>query len=192
MIISLFFVLNPLGNIPVFVSLLASFSGKKQRKIIVREFLIALATLLLFAFFGDEVLRLLGISPSVLGVAGGTLLFLIALPLIFPKGHDPHEPKSAEPMIVPLAIPMVAGPGSIAMVMIFAEQLHNAWLTLSVLVLAWLPTLAIILLSSHIKNFLGQKGLMACQKLGGMVISLIAINMICSGLVELLQQALGK
>lgn len=108
--LSLFFILNSLGNIPLFVALLGKYDVKKQRAIILRELLIALFILLLFNFFGDNVLQLLGISQSVLGVAGGTLLFIIALGMIFPRTSDQLEYKRSEPMIVPLATPIVAGP----------------------------------------------------------------------------------
>jgi multiple antibiotic resistance protein len=190
MTLSLFFVMNSLGSIPLFVALLGKFEVKKQRKIILRELLIALFILLLFNFFGDGVLRMLGISQSVLGVAGGTLLFIIALGMIFPRTPARLELKRSDPFIVPLATPIVAGPGAIATVMVYSEQLHNVWIASSVVVLAWIPTLVILLLSSNIKYILGQKGLLACQKLGGMLISLIAVQMICTGATHLLREAL--
>lgn len=189
MAFSLFFVLNALGNIPLFVGLLAPYSVKRQRRIIARELLIALGILLLFNFFGDTLLNLLGISQSVLGVAGGTLLFLIAIDMIFPRKHDASESKRQEPMIVPLAIPIVAGPGAISTVIVYAEQLQNAWASSGVLLMAWIPTFTLLFLSSNIKNFLGEKGLLACQKLGGMLISLIAVHMICNGAIQMLQEA---
>ena len=112
MTLSLFFVLNSLGNVPLFVGLLGRFTVKKQRRIICRELVIALGILLLFNFFGDNLLKMLGISQPCLGVAGGTLLFIIALGMIFPRTSDSVEVKETEPMIVPLATPIVAGPGS--------------------------------------------------------------------------------
>jgi multiple antibiotic resistance protein len=190
MTFSLFFVLNSLGNIPLFVGLLTKFDVKRQRKIIFRELLIALFILLLFNFFGDDVLKMLGISQPVIGVAGGTLLFIIALGMIFPRPPDNHESKRAEPLIVPLATPIVAGPGAITTVMVYAEQIQNVWLMTSIILLAWLPTFIILLLSSNIKYMLGPKGLMACQRLGGMLISLIAVQMICTGVTHVLQEAL--
>ncbi len=154
MVVSLFFVLNALGNIPLFVGLLAPFNEKRQRKIIARELLIALLVLLLFNFFGVNIMALLGISQSVLGVAGGTLLFLIAIEMIFPKSsRDLHESKRQEPMIVPLAIPLVAGPGAISVIMVYAEQLQNNWISSCILIAAWIPTFIILLLSSKIKRF---------------------------------------
>lgn len=190
MTFSLFFVLNSLGNIPLFVGLLTKYEVKKQRQIILRELLIALCILLLFNFFGDDVLKLLGISQPVLGVAGGTLLFIIALGMIFPRPLDSSESKRSEPLIVPLATPIVAGPGAITTVMVYAEQLQNVWIMSTIILLAWIPTFIILLLSSNIKYFLGKKGLLACQKLGGMLISLIAVQMICTGVTHVLQDAL--
>jgi multiple antibiotic resistance protein len=189
MTLSLFFVLNSLGNIPLFVGLLGKFDVKKQRRIILRELLIALAILLLFNFFGDDAMKMIGISQPVIGVAGGTLLFIIALGMIFPRTVDHPETKKTEPMIVPLATPLVAGPGAIATVMVFSEQLQNVWIASSVILLAWIPTTVILLLSVNIKYVLGQKGLIACQKLGGMLISLIAVQMICTGVTEVLREA---
>src|SRR5277367_4248275 len=144
MTFSLFFVLNSLGNIPLFVGLLTKFEVKRQRRIILRELLIALFILLLFNFFGDEVLKLLGISQPVLSVAGGTLLFIIALGLIFPRPTDNHDSKRSEPMIVPLATPLVAGPGAITTVMVYSEQVHNVWTMSSIILLAWIPTFIIL------------------------------------------------
>lgn len=189
MTFSLFFVLNSLGSIPLFVGLLTKYEVKKQRKIIFRELFIALFILLLFNFFGDNLLKLLGISQPVIGVAGGTLLFIIALGMIFPRPAENHELKRSEPLIVPLATPIIAGPGAISTVMVYAEQLQNAWVMSSIILMAWIPTFIILLLSSNIKYFLGKKGLLACQKLGGMLISLIAVQMICTGATHLLQEA---
>lgn len=189
--LSLFLVLNALGNIPLFVGLLTKFDVKRQRKIITRELLIALAILLSFNFFGDNIFELLGISQPIIGIAGGTLLFIIALGMIFPRQNDKKQESLSrqEPYIVPLAMPIVAGPGAIATVMVYSEQLHNPWLMTGVILMAWIPTFLILLASSNIKYFLGQKGLLACQKLGGMLICLIAVQMITSGIMVLLQHA---
>lgn len=190
MTFSLFFVLNSLGNIPLFVALLTKFEVRKQRQIILRELLIALFILLLFNFFGDGILKLLGISQPVLGIAGGTVLFIIALGMIFPRPTDSLDSKRSEPLIVPLATPIVAGPGAITTVMVYADQFHHLWITSLVILFAWIPTFIILLLSSNIKYFLGKKGLLACQRLGGMLISLIAVQMICTGVTHMLQDAL--
>lgn len=191
MALSLFFVFNALGNVPLFVGLLAPYPVAVQRRIIARELCIALGILMLFNFFGDTLLTLLGISRSVLGVAGGTLLFLIAIDMIFSKKSEASDTKPQEPLIVPLAIPIVAGPGAISTVIVYAEQLQNVWISSAVLLMAWIPTFILLFLSSNIKGFLGEKGLVACQKLGGMLISLIAVHMLCDGIIQMLQKALS-
>jgi multiple antibiotic resistance protein len=187
--LSLFLVLNALGNIPVFVGLLSKYAEKKQRKIIVRELLIGLFILVLFNFFGEEVLKWIGISQETVGIAGGALLLLIALSMIFPHATEQAEPHVQEPLIVPLATPIIAGPGAISTVMVYSEHVSNSWLMLLIILLAWFPTFLILLASSHIKHFLGKRGLLACQKLGGMLISLIAVQMICTGAISLLKHA---
>ena len=186
---SLFFVLNPLGNVPFFVGILGHYPVKRQRKIIIREMIFALFILLLFNFFGDEILGVLGIDRCVMGIAGGTLLFLISLAMIFPKTKTLKAPER-EPFIFPLAIPVVAGPGAITAVMIYSQQASNSlWMILPIAI-AWVCSAIVLLASSNIKLFLGQKGLMACERLGGMIICLIAVKMFTQGLVELIQNSL--
>ncbi|HUD01978.1 MAG TPA: MarC family protein [Rhabdochlamydiaceae bacterium] len=186
---SLFFVLNALGNVPFFVGILSSYSVQRQRRIIIREMLIALLILICFNFFGDEILKVLGIDHCVVGIAGGTLLFLIALSMIFPKRNHLKVPHR-EPFVFPLAIPAIAGPGAITAVMIYSQQAHNPFWMLMPITLAWLISASILLASSNIKLFLGQKGLIACERLGGMVISLIAVQMFTTGVMGLFEKGL--
>lgn len=183
---SLFFVLNSLGNVPFFVGILSGYSIKRQRKIIAREMLIALFILLIFNFFGEEILSVIGINRCVMGIAGGTLLFLISLTMIFPKVKTLKVPQR-EPFIFPLALPAVAGPGAITAVMIYSQQVESPlWMVLPIFG-AWFCTAFVLLASSNIKMFLGQKGLTACERLGGMIISLIAVQMFTQGILELVQ-----
>lgn len=187
--LSIFLILNALGAIPIFVGILGDYPVRRQRRIILRELLIALFILLLFCFFGDGVLDILGIDQPVIGIAGGTLLFLISLTMIFPKGNHQKLPER-EPYIFPLAIPVVAGPGAIATVMIYSQQTQNPYLMAGAIILAWIPTTLILLASSNIKLFLGQKGLIACERLGGMLICLISVQMFTSGVIKLVQNTL--
>ena len=189
MAVALFFILNSLGSIPVFLGMLGEYSVKRQRRIILRELLIAFGILILFNFFGKEFLSLLGISQGTIGIAGGTLLFLISLSMIFPKENTSHNHRK-EPFIFPLAMPMIAGPGAITAVMIYSQQAASPFHVSAALFLAWLFSSLILLASSNIKLFLGQKGLMACEKLGGMLICLMAIQMFTTGLISIIQEAL--
>jgi multiple antibiotic resistance protein len=187
-VLSLFFVLNALGNIPLFLGLLGRYDMKRQRKIIIRELSIALFILLSFNFFGDKILQILGISQPIIGMAGGILLFIIALGMVFPKAEK-TETSRHEPLIVPLAIPVVAGPGAITTVMVYAEQFSTPWTMTFAIILAWLPSLILLLLASNIKYFLGERGLAACERLGGMLISLLAVQMFSSGAIRIVQDS---
>ncbi len=187
--VSLFLVLNVVGNIPLFVGLLSHFSASRQRAIILREMLIALGILLIFMFFGDILLELLGISQAVIGIGGGILLFIIALGLIFPKPDKPDKVDTPreEPLIVPLAMPLIAGPGTISAVMVYTEHVQNALVVAGALLAAWALGLIILLLSANIRNFLGEKAMAACARLGGMILTLISVQMFTHGVIQLVR-----
>ncbi len=185
---AVFFVLNATGQIPLFLAMLARFDQKKQMRIILRELTVALAILFLFTFSGDAALRVLGITQPIIGIAGGTLLFIISLGMIFPKGSAEPEELTREPMIVPLAIPLIAGPGAIATVMLYANETGNSMLVAGAVLAAWVPSLIILLLGSYIKQILGEKGLVAVERLGGMLVCLIGVQMLTSGALTLVRE----
>jgi multiple antibiotic resistance protein len=186
---SLFLVLNSIGNVPVFISLLRKYPLQRQRIITLRESAIALALLLLFNFFGDSILSLIGVTEPIIRVAGGILLFVIAIGMIFPSNREESLP-SCEPLIVPLAMPLFAGPGVLASVMVYTEHTHDPLMMSLAIFAAWVPSLIILLSASYIKNILGEKGVVACGKLGGMLICLIAVKMFFTGAIALIQQCL--
>lgn len=186
---SLFFVLNATGQIPLFLALLSKFDQKRQFRIITREFTIALGILLLFTFFGDDILVILGISRPIIAVAGGVLLFLISLSMIFPKSNEAEAKHlTQEPMIIPLAMPLIAGPGAITTVMMYSHETGNGLLVAGAALCAWAPSLLIILAGSLIKKILGEKGLLAVERLGGMLICLIGMQMFTSGTLLLVNE----
>ncbi|MDP1607934.1 MAG: MarC family protein [Chlamydiales bacterium] len=185
---SLFFVLNSIGQIPIFLALLRKFDHKTQLKIIFRELLISLAILVSFTFFGDWILKVLGISRPILSIAGGILLFLISLTMIFPKRTESEQQLTQEPIIIPLAIPLIAGPGSISIVMMYAHATNNPLFVSAAIVAAWIPSLIILLLGSYVKKILGEKGLTAIERLGGMLICLISISLFTHGMLELVNE----
>jgi len=180
---SLFLVLNAVGQIPLFISMLSPYPAGRQKKIIIRELIFALIILILFTFFGNEILQLLGVSRSVIRIAGGILLLLISLTMIFPSDKVTNGIPKHEPIVVPLAIPVIAGPGSIAYVMLLAHQIQNDYLVTAIVFLAWLPSLLILLAASYIKKFLGEKWLMAMERLGGMIVCLIGVQMLVTGII---------
>jgi multiple antibiotic resistance protein len=108
--------------------------------------------------------------------------------MIFPKnGKGAEESPEQEPFIIPLAIPVITGPGAIAAVMTFAYETDNPWLVAGSALCAWLPSLFILLLGPYIKGILGTKGLVAVERLGGMLVCLIGINMFTEGLLSLIK-----
>lgn len=177
--ITLFFVMNPLGNIPVFVSVLQHIEPKRQKKIIIRESFIALLILLVFLFAGKHILHSLNVSESALSIAGGMILFLIAIKMIFP-GYEARDIPKAEPFLVPLAVPMFAGPAAMTMTMLLAEQ--NIWITLIALLISWALSAAILIACFRISKLMGVRGLTAVERLMGMLLTTIAIQMFLSGI----------
>jgi multiple antibiotic resistance protein len=186
MAIALFFVINVLGNIPLYLSLLGRYSIQKQRLILLREFGFALVILLLFNYFGSGIFNILGINEHILGMAGGILLLLISITMIFPK-EDKEKGPQHEPMIVPLATPVIAGPGSITAVMLYSSRVENPLLMTGIICGAMVVSCAIALLSSFFKYGLGEKGLFAFERLGGMIVALIAVQMFATGAIELVK-----
>lgn len=184
----LFFVMDPLGNVPMFLTALRHVEPRRQRKVIVRELLIALGVLVVFLFAGRGLLALLHVSAPALTTAGGVILLLIALRMIFPAPErslreDVHE----EPFVVPLAIPYTAGPSTLATELLLMSQEPARWPTwLAAVLLAWLATSVILYFASGLRRILGERGLTAMERLMGMLLITVAIEMLMSGVREFL------
>jgi multiple antibiotic resistance protein len=184
----LFLVMDPFGNIPIFLSILEPYDARRRLVIIARELLIALAVLLLFLFAGQYILDALKISESSLTAAGGVILFLIALRMIFPRVGGVMEhggDDDGEPLVVPLAIPLIAGPSAMASVMfIMSSDPSRAGVWAGAVFLAWLLSGTVLMLAVRFSRLLGRRGLTAIQRLMGMILTAIAINMMLSGIRE--------
>lgn len=187
---SLFLLMDSIGNVPLFIAILKNFAAKKQRKIILRELVIALGIILLFALIGEVFLSFLKIEQYTISIAGGIILFLIALKMIFPQPHEPTErmEKEKEPFIVPLATPFVAGPAVLASVMLYSKQ-ENAFVTITSILISWLLTTAILLASSSLQKILGRRGLIACERLMGLILTLLAVQMFLHGIATYVEIA---
>lgn len=188
----LFLVLDPFGNIPFFLSALKTVDEKRHTRIIIRELLIALVVLMFFLFSGQYLLELLHISEPSLSAAGGIILFLIAVRMIFPmRRANEGDQFEGEPFIVPLAIPYVAGPSAMASVLLIMSREPERWLEwLGALLLAWGSTSIILLISNSLKRFLTNRGLVAMERLMGMVLAAIAVQMFLNGIAEFLRSQL--
>ena len=179
----LFLVIDPFGNIPFFVAALSQVEPRRHRLVLVRELLIALAVMVTFLFMGQQLLRVLGISDPALTIAGGVILFLIAVRMIFPPARSHQEDTDGEPLIVPLAIPYIAGPSVLAAELLLMSKEPERWPTwLLAVFLAWVTTATIVMLGSKLVARLGKRGLIAIERLMGMVLVAIAIEMLLTGL----------
>jgi MarC family membrane protein len=186
--ITLILVMDPLGNVPLFLSVLNHVDPKKRQRIILRETFIAFIILVIFLFFGRLILNGMHISEPALQIAGGIILFLIAIKMIFPD-HQPENKTRDEgdPLIVPLAIPLIAGPSTMTMVMLLANQApQNMPRWFAALTIAWLVTTLILVFADFLRKILGDRGLTAIERLMGMILTTMAVQMFLSGLEQFL------
>jgi MarC family membrane protein len=192
MAFALFLLMDPIGNVPIYVSLLKDIKPRRQITIIMRELLIALAIIILFNFIGDALLNFLNVKMATILISGGIILFLIAIKMIFPTKPDPdgNVRIDKEPFIVPLAVPLVAGPAVLAAVMLYSGQHKDSgWLTIGAIAIAWAFSTLILLSSSLWKKLLGMRGLIACERLMGLILTLIAVQMFLEGVDLFLKQS---
>lgn len=187
MSVALFLLMDPIGNVPLFTALLKNIPAKRQRKIIIRELLIALVIILVFWALGEPLLRFLNIEMPTILISGGIILFLIAIKMIFPAPKDTTIETRKEPFIVPLATPLVAGPAVLAAVMLYSGS-ERALTCIGAIVIAWIVSTLILLASSFMKKILGDKGLVACERLMGLVLTLLAVQMFLEGMKRFLDQ----
>ena len=185
-VVILLLVTDPIGNIPLFVALLRSVPPRRRTRVIVRECAIALAVLVAFVLFGGWLLELFGLSDRSLNIAGGVILFLIALRMIFrsPEGIFGDSP-SGEPLIVPLAIPSIAGPAAIATVVLLvsrAPQRLPEWL--AAVGVAMAVTLVTLRLAARISRWVGERALVAFERLMGLLLTAIAVEMLLRGIED--------
>jgi multiple antibiotic resistance protein len=184
----LFFVMDPLGNVPLFLSALRQVDPRRYRAVIVRELCIALGILVGFLFLGRYLLGLLHVSPAALTTGGGIVLLLIALRMIFPSHeHSLREEVEGEPFVVPLAVPYTAGPSALATELILMTSEPNRWpVWLGAVALAWLGTAVILYFAGNLRKVLGERGLTALERLMGMLLVIVAVEMLMSGIAEYL------
>lgn len=189
----LFFVMDPIGNIPLFLAALAPVEPRRRTIVVARELLVAYGLLVAFLFVGRPFLATLHISEPALTIAGGIVLFLIALRMVFPATHGPlGEAIDGEPFVVPLAVPYIAGPSALATVLLLTSRdpdRHLEWL--ASISAAWLASALILLAGSQLAQRLGSKGIAAVERLMGMVLVASAVQMCLDGVRQALAAAAG-
>ena len=180
----LFLILDPLGNIPVFLSVLKPLAPRRQRAVLVRELLIALGVLMGFLWGGKYALEMMHLRQESVQIAGGIVLFLIGIRMIFPRPEGlMGELPGGEPFIVPLAIPLVAGPSGMAAVMLMgSNEPGRLWDWSLALMIAWGATAVILFSATLLYKWLGRSALIAIERLMGMLLVAISVQMFLDGI----------
>lgn len=189
-VVILLLVMDPLGNIPLFVALLRPVEAARRSWVILRECAIAFVVLLVFVFSGNAILSLLALSASALNIAGGLILFLIALRMIFRRAEGIFgDVVDGEPFIVPLATPSIAGPSAIATVILMvSREPHRMLEWVAAATVAMLITLSLLLFAERISQLVGARGLLAFERLMGLILTAIAVEMLLQGIETFLRQ----
>ncbi len=190
--ILLFLVMDSMGNVPLFLALLKDVPPKRRRFVMARELLIALGVLLGFLVGGKYLLGMLQLRQESVSIAGGIVLFLIAIRMVFPPPEGGIFGKAAdgEPFIVPMAIPGIAGPSAMATLLLFTTAQPGRIVEWGIaLVLAWLATAVILLSSTYLFRWLGESVISALEKVMGMLLIALSVQMFLAGLVAYLQRA---
>ena len=183
-------VMDPLGNVPLFLAALKNVPDSRRWRVVLRELLIALAVLAAFLLAGPVLLEGLHISEPALRISGGIVLFLIALKMVFSPSEEAWAGNhDEEPFIVPLAIPFVAGPSAMATVLLLvSQQPHQKTACLAALLLAWVVTATVLIVGDLLHRVLRRRGLRAMECLMGMILTTLAVDMSLQGVRQFLEK----
>lgn len=178
-----FLVTNPIGNSPAVLALVKDFDFKDQRRILLREGFFSFLIALFFQYMGERFLSLVKVHDYSMTLCGGTLLLIISLQMIFPR-HEEIEGKSAarEPFIVPIATPLLSGPGVLTLIMLYARQEANDLKITSAILIAWFGVIAVMGAAPYLQKLLGKRGLIALEQFMGMLLAVIATGMLAQGI----------
>ncbi|MBR7631262.1 MAG: YhgN family NAAT transporter [Aeromonas popoffii] len=181
--VMLFLIMDPLGNLPVFLSILRHLDPKRRRKVMMRELLFSLAIMMAFLLAGQQILDFLNLRQEAVSIAGGIILFLIAIKMIFPsEGGVTGLAAGEEPFLVPMAIPMIAGPSILASLLLLANQEPTRMVDWSLaLLMAWGASAVILMFYEVFNKLLGERGLKAVERLMGMLLVMISVQMLLDG-----------
>lgn len=176
--------MDPFGNIPLFLPILEKVPAERRRRVLVRELLIAFVVIVVFIFFGQYLMSFLGLERVSVSIAGGIILFLIAVRMVFPSAKQKDErEQGGEPLLVPLAIPLIAGPSLLAVLLLFStsesEKLLNLLLAAFI---AWAATFLVLFSSTFLIRFLTKRGLIAVERLMGMILVALSVQLFLNGL----------
>ena len=187
--LTLWLIMDPLGNLPVFMSILKAVPEERRCKVLIRELIIALIIMLIFLFSGESILKVMHLKTESVSIAGGIILFLIGIKMIFPqKGNGSTDEPTDEPFIVPLATPLIAGPSLLAALMLLANRQPDMTFEWTIATIgAWAASSVILLMSGKLYRILGDRGLMAVERLMGMILVMLSVQMLLDGFVHYLR-----
>ena len=183
-VITLFLIMDPLDNIPLFLSVLKPVRPERRRRVLLREIGFAYLVLLACLFFGSFVLQFLHLEQDTISIAGGIVLFLIAVRMIFPSERfGEADELEGEPFLVPLAVPLIAGPSTLAVLLLLQRTAPGqmGWLLLA-LTIAWALSAVVLLSSTILYRLLRERGLIAIERLMGMILVMMAVQMFMNGI----------
>ncbi len=186
----LFLVMDPIGNVPLFLSLLKNVPGKRRYWVLTRELIIALVVLLLFLIFGRQVLEVLHLRQESISIAGGIVLLLIGIKMIFPTPEGIFgDSQEGEPFIVPMAIPAIAGPSAMAVLLLLGNQQPHVFPVnwIAALLIAWLGCGIVLFGATALYRVLGTRVLTALERLMGMILVALSVQMLLDGVVQFLK-----
>lgn len=177
-----FIISNPIGNSPAILALVKDYPLKRQKYILYRECFLGLILALFFQYFGEHFLEALMLKDYSIALCGGILLLLVALKLIFPDhSNDSKLKQSSEPFFVPIATPLLAGPGLLTIIMLYSRQIPSNIIVSVSLIAAWIAVIIILQITPYLQKLLGNKGITALEQLMGMVLAMISTEMIVGG-----------
>lgn len=180
--LTLFLVANPIGNSPAIIALIKDFDFEVQKKIMFRESLFALLIALFFQYFGELFLGHLNIQNYTVSLCGGVLLLMVALNMIFsPSVSNTVSLKRKEPLIVPIATPLISGPALLTIIMLFTQKEDPFKISLAILI-SWIAVGGLLMFAPYLQKILHRRGLGALEQLMGMILSMMAVEMIVQGL----------
>jgi MarC family membrane protein len=187
--ILLILITDPVGNIPIFANALKHVAPERRIRVIMREILIAFVLLLTFMFVGERFLRVMNLSELALQIGGGVILFLIALRMVFPPHEIADPEQTEEPLIVPLAVPAIAGPSALATVLLLvSQQPDKRWEWIGALCFTMAVSAVVLVSADRIQRVIGNRPVVAVERLMGLVLVSVAIEMLLRGIKTFVQQ----
>lgn len=180
--LTFFLIANPIGNSPAIIALVKDFEFSRQEKILFREAIFALALALFFQYFGELFLGGLHIEDFAVTISGGLLLLLVAFSMIFSTHEESTNAKvKQEPFFVPISTPILSGPGLLAIIMMKSKlEENNLKITIAILI-AWAGVIAVLTAAPYLQKILGKRGLIALEQVMGMILALVAVEMLVKG-----------